>query len=82
MAQSLAWARSLRAGSSTSPAACSAAWAALAAQGSIITIFLLRNAVPVLKFSYLWYNLIGCALCVVLSLALQAVLGRGKEALA
>jgi Na+/proline symporter len=57
-------------------------WAALAAQGSIITIFLLRNAVPVLKFSYLWYNLIGCALCVVLSLALQAVLGRGKEALA
>jgi uncharacterized sodium:solute symporter family permease YidK len=55
-------------------------WAALAAQGSIITIFTLRNAVPALKFSYLWYNLIGCALCVVLSLALQAVLGRGKEA--
>ena len=55
-------------------------WAALAAQGAIITIFLLRNAVPALKFSYLWYNLIGCALCVVLSLALQAALGRGKEA--
>jgi hypothetical protein len=28
-------------------------WAALAAQGSIITIFTLRNAVPALKFSYL-----------------------------
>ena len=54
-------------------------WAALTAQAVIITVFLLRNAVPALKFSYLWYNLIGCALCVVISLALQGVVGRGKE---
>ena len=54
-------------------------WAALTAQAVIITLFLLRNAVPALKFSYLWYNLIGCALCVVISLALQVVAGRGKE---
>jgi Na+/proline symporter len=54
-------------------------WAALSAQAVIITLFLLRNTVPALKFSYLWYNLIGCALCVVISLALQAVAGRGKE---
>ncbi len=31
-----------------------------------------------LPISYLWYNLIGCAACVILSLALQAWLGGGK----
>jgi uncharacterized sodium:solute symporter family permease YidK len=54
-------------------------WAALSAQAVIITLFLLRNAVPALKFSYLWYNLIGCALCVMISLALQAILKPAKE---
>lgn len=47
-------------------------WAALIAQGFIIAIFLLRNEFPILKFSYLWYNVIGCAACVLFSLMLQA----------
>jgi hypothetical protein len=29
-----------------------------------------------LTISYLWYNFIGCAACVVFSLLLQAILGR------
>ena len=29
-----------------------------------------------LEISYLWYNVIGCGACVLLSLALQAVLTR------
>jgi hypothetical protein len=40
-------------------------------------MFLLRNHFPVLKFSYLWYNVIGCAVCVLFSLALQALLRGG-----
>jgi SSS family solute:Na+ symporter len=31
-----------------------------------------------LPISYLWYNLIGCAACVILSVILQALLGGGK----
>lgn len=50
-------------------------WAALAAEGLIIALFLLRTTLPALNFSYLWYNVIGCAACVVFSLLLQAVLG-------
>ena len=53
-------------------------WAALTAQTLIIAIFLLRNHFPFLKFSYLWYNVIGCAACVLFSLALQALL-RGSQ---
>ena len=48
-------------------------WAAVTAQALIIAIFLLRNQFPVLKFSYLWYNVIGCAACVLFSLVLQTV---------
>ena len=51
-------------------------WAALAAQVAIIAIFLLKAYFPVLKFSYLWYNVIGCGSCVLFSLMLQAVLPR------
>ena len=54
-------------------------WAALTAQTLIIAIFLLRNHYPILKFSYLWYNVIGCAACVLFSLALQTML-RGNPA--
>ena len=50
-------------------------WAALGAEALIFALFFLRNAYPALKFSYLWYNLIGCAACVVFSLLLQAMLG-------
>jgi solute:Na+ symporter, SSS family len=53
-------------------------WAALTSQALIIAIFLLRNQFPVLKFSYLWYNVIGCAACVILSLALQSVLRHSR----
>ncbi|HTV40832.1 MAG TPA: sodium:solute symporter [Candidatus Sulfotelmatobacter sp.] len=43
-------------------------WAALAAQ---ILVFVLYFS---LNISYLWYNLIGCAACVLLSLVIQAFL--------
>lgn len=51
-------------------------WAALTSQAAIIALYLLRHRFPVLDFSYLWYNLIGCAGCVLISLGLQAVLGN------
>ena len=50
--------------------------AAVAAQALVIAMYLSLN------IGYLWYNLIGCAACVGLSLALQAVLGpRAAEAI-
>ena len=49
-------------------------WSAIIAQTFIFALYLLRHRFPVLDISYLWYNLIGCAVCVGLSLALQAVL--------
>ncbi len=51
-------------------------WSAIAAQAVILAGYFLRDAVPLLNFAYLWYNLIGCAACVLFSLILQAVLGR------
>ncbi len=51
-------------------------FAAVAAQVLVIAMFLSLN------IGYLWYNLIGCAACIALSLLLQAVLGpraRGDE---
>lgn len=44
-------------------------WAALVAQVVVLGFHFFGNV------SYLWYNLIGCAVCVVLSLCLQALLG-------
>jgi SSS family transporter len=44
-------------------------WAAVAAQAMVFVLFFSLN------ISYLWYNLIGCAGCVLLSLVLHAVLG-------
>jgi solute:Na+ symporter, SSS family len=44
-------------------------WAALAAQACVFILYFSLN------ISYLWYNLIGCAACVLLSLIIQAVLG-------
>ena len=49
-------------------------WAAVAAQTLIFALYLLRHRYPALDFSYLWYNLIGCAVCVWLSLILQMLL--------
>jgi Na+/proline symporter len=43
-------------------------WAALAAQALVFALYLTR-------ISYLWYNVIGCAACILFSLILQAGLG-------
>jgi SSS family transporter len=48
-------------------------WAALAAQ---ILVFILYFS---LNISYLWYNFIGCAACVLFSLILQAGLGGSRR---
>lgn len=45
-------------------------FAAIAAQTLVIVMYFSLN------IGYLWYNLIGCAACIVLSLALQAILPR------
>jgi Na+/proline symporter len=47
--------------------------AALTTQTLILISYSLRHVVPQLDFSYLWYNFIGCAVCVLLSLGLQIV---------
>lgn len=44
-------------------------WSALGAQVLVFVLFFTQNV------SYLWYNLIGCAACVLFSLGLQAALG-------
>ncbi len=44
-------------------------WAALAAQTLVFVLYFS------LHISYLWYNLIGCAACLLLSLLIQAALG-------
>ena len=44
-------------------------WAALAAQTLVFVLYFS------LKISYLWYNFIGCAACVLFSLLIQAILG-------
>jgi SSS family solute:Na+ symporter len=49
-------------------------WAAFIAQIFIFALYLLRHRFPALDISYLWYNLIGCAACVALSLVFQAIL--------
>ena len=47
-------------------------WAALLAQ--LLVFILYFNT----EISYLWYNLIGCAACVLLSCAIQAILGPNR----
>jgi uncharacterized sodium:solute symporter family permease YidK len=54
-------------------------WAAIVTQTIIFTLYLLRHIVPKLDISYLWYNLIGSATCVALSLVFQTTL-PGKPA--
>jgi Na+/proline symporter len=50
-------------------------WSALTAQALVFGLYFTLN------ISYLWYNLIGCAACVLLSLILQAALSaRGNTA--
>jgi solute:Na+ symporter, SSS family len=49
-------------------------WAAVAAQLLVFVLFCSLN------IGYLWYNFIGCAACVVLSLALHGLTGPADEA--
>jgi len=51
-------------------------WSALAAQALVLLLFF---TVPDNRLSYLWYNLIGLATCILLSLAIQGVLGPGAQ---
>jgi SSS family solute:Na+ symporter len=48
-------------------------WGALAAQALVIVLY------ASLPISYLWYNVIGCAACVLFSLLSQAAFGRGES---
>jgi Na+/proline symporter len=48
-------------------------WAAIA--GQLLVIVLYRT----LDISYLWYNLIGCAVCVILSVAIEGALALGGK---
>jgi SSS family solute:Na+ symporter len=45
-------------------------WSAIGAQLLVIALYF------TLSISYLWYNIIGCAACVLLALALQPLVGR------
>ncbi len=54
-------------------------WAAVISQSIIFALYLLRHTFPVLDISYLWYNLIGCAACVILGLILQITLGGAGQ---
>jgi hypothetical protein len=46
--------------------------AALLAEATVITLYLTTD------IGYLWYNLIGCGLVLVLGAALQSILPRGR----
>jgi uncharacterized sodium:solute symporter family permease YidK len=49
-------------------------WAAVAAQVLVIVLY------PLLNISYLWYNLIGCGVCLVLCMILQLALNSTEAA--
>ena len=48
-------------------------WAAVIGQGLVFALFFS------LDISYLWYNVIGCAACVGMAVALQAVMGERER---
>jgi len=48
-------------------------WAALLAQ---VTVFVMYAS---LDISYLWYNVIGCAACMLFAVSIQAMLGRNHS---
>lgn len=49
-------------------------WAALVSQALVFILYFSLN------ISYLWYNFIGCAVCVLLSLVIQAIIGPTNKA--
>jgi Na+(H+)/acetate symporter ActP len=55
-------------------------FAALLTQAIEIITYALGTKYPVLDFSYLWYNLIGCVLCLAMALLIQvALIGEEKH---
>lgn len=54
-------------------------WGAIAGQVIVLAAYWLRNVVPILDFSYLWYNVIGCLACVGMSVILQLFLPSPAE---
>jgi len=52
-------------------------WGAICAQLLIFALRFLKDTIPALDFSYLWYNVIGCVACVVFSVLLQLLIGSG-----
>lgn len=52
-------------------------WGAICAQMLIFALRFLKDTIPALDFSYLWYNVIGCLACVVFSVVLQMLIGSG-----
>jgi len=51
-------------------------WAAVAAQALVLLLFFLGKFYPAREIGYLWLNPIGCASCVLFSLAFQTLLGK------
>ena len=47
-------------------------WAAIVSQSLVFLLY------ATLSISYLWYNFIGCALCMVISVAIQSVIGFNR----
>ena len=50
-------------------------WAAVASQLLVIALFFVGKIYPAHEIGYLWLNPIGCASCVIFSLAFQAMIG-------
>ena len=48
-------------------------WAALVSQALVFVLYFSQN------ISYLWYNFIGCAACILLSVAIQTAIGPTKK---
>ena len=55
-------------------------WGALAAQALVIGLFVLGKSWPRYEISYIWFNPLGCAACVVFSALLQGTLRRPSNA--
>jgi len=53
-------------------------WGALLAQGLVFCLYFSLKNIPH-EISYLWYNLVGCAACLLFSLLLQAASLKKNE---
>jgi hypothetical protein len=54
-------------------------WGAVVAQGLVFFLYFHLKNTP-REISYLWYNLIGCAACILFSVLLQTLLGPAADA--